>query len=60
MKVVRWLKEYDLFFESMGGYLSEVLHFQRLIGIFRSLQQAQHLAHDSLRQSNDGDDPVEV
>ena len=25
MKGVRWPKEYDLFFESMGGYLSELL-----------------------------------
>jgi hypothetical protein len=41
MKGVRWPKEYDLFFESMGGYLSEVLQGQRLTAIFRSLQEAQ-------------------
>ena len=60
MKGVRWPEEYDLFFESMGGYLSEVLQGQRLTAIFRSLQEAQQLPRASLRQTTDGDDPVEV
>ena len=40
-----WSKNLNegLFFESMGGYLSEVLQGQRLTAIFRSLQEAQQL-----------------